>query len=92
MGNTKDRPDLSDMGRAILYRIGGLPAGQEAFIGRLMSGWQITMVQNGFQTEWQGAYSSDEEAVAALSRQLENEANAGNDRAAERERNWYPGF
>ena len=55
---------------AIGYRIGGMPAGQEAYINHYGSSclddWQILRIENNVSSGWQGAYQSADDAFAAL--------------------------
>jgi hypothetical protein len=60
-------------GPVIGYRVGGLPAGEEAKIQNLggpeTPAWRVLRILNGKSSEVDGSFESAEDALAALQRE-----------------------
>jgi hypothetical protein len=54
------------------YRVGGLPAGQQAHLSSRDPGhsWQVLRIRNGIQSDWKGEYASADDALAALQKEV----------------------
>jgi hypothetical protein len=60
----------------IQYAVVGLPASQNALIGRKAGRWQILRVHNNVPDSWRGDYETAETALAVLADELKLEAEA----------------
>ena len=100
MGWFRRGPD-PETGTIFLYRIEGLPDGEQASIGEFpYLGWRILRWKGGLPGVWHGEYETVDEAIAALEKQLEFEmalaADAGQVKDSTRDCNhahlWLLGF
>ena len=57
--------DAHEWDKAIKYRVGGLPPGEEAWIAEMNHTWRILRVKNG-RGKWTGKHKTVEDALAAL--------------------------
>jgi hypothetical protein len=63
-----------ETGTIFLYRVEGLPAGQEASIAEFpYRGWRILRWKDGHPGVWYGEYESADQALSRLEQQLEFE-------------------
>ena len=59
-------------GRVYQYRVGGLPAGEEAWIAEFPhEGWRILRSKSGVQGEWTGHYKSADDALETLQKEFD---------------------
>jgi hypothetical protein len=62
------------MGRAFQYRIGGLPANEEAFIANfgsfLHDKWKILRIKDAVATDWEGSHTTSDDALNALTQSV----------------------
>jgi hypothetical protein len=59
--------------RTIGWRIVGLPPGQGALVSEMHGRWQILRIVDGVHGEWYGEFATDDDAVAALQREIQSE-------------------
>jgi hypothetical protein len=61
-------------GRAFRFRVGCLPAGEEAHINNFgapnRDDWQILRIRNGVQGDWTGHFESADSALAELQQEI----------------------
>ena len=61
-------------GTVFIYRVGGMPAGEEAMISNCgaptRNDWRILRIKGGIQSKWTGHYESAEAALAVLQREV----------------------
>ena len=53
-------------GPVYVYRVGGMPAGEEAWIAKFNHSWRILRWNETSHGNWTGRYASAEAALAAL--------------------------
>jgi len=63
-----------ETGTIFLYRVAGLPSGEEAAIAEFpYRGWRILRSKEGHPGVWYGEFETADQALAALQHQLEFE-------------------
>lgn len=67
-------PDYADPKKKVVqHEVQGMPAGQRALIGESNRKWKILRTKDGVTGDWEGEYSTAEEALAALENEIDTE-------------------